>query len=85
MSRCIERGISLTVSEREAWKDTKEKGLNLFATERGGSYLVYDLFDARPLSEEVLLILQVQVESELGSKSAAGYTVTSRLVLDSNV
>jgi hypothetical protein len=82
LSRCIERGIYLTVSEREAWKDTKEKGLDLFAPELSGSY---DLFNARPLSEEVLPILQVQVNSEKGGKSAAGYTITSRLALDSNV
>jgi hypothetical protein len=54
----------------------------LFTPELGGSY---DLFDARPLSEEVLPILQVQVNSEKGGKSAAGYTITSRLALDSNV
>jgi exonuclease 3'-5' domain-containing protein 1 len=52
LTKCIERDLSLTISEREAWKETKEKGLNLFAPERGGSY---EVFNARPLSEDVLL------------------------------
>ena len=52
LSKCIERDISLTVSEREAWNKTKEKGLDLFAPERGGSY---EVFNARPLSEGVML------------------------------
>ena len=52
LAKCIERGISLTVSEREVWKETKEKGLVLFAPERGGSY---EVFNARPLPEDVML------------------------------
>ncbi|KAH8749593.1 ribonuclease H-like domain-containing protein, partial [Hyaloscypha finlandica] len=52
LTKCIERDISLTGSEREAWKETKEKGLNLFAPERGGSY---DVFNARPLAKDLLL------------------------------
>jgi exonuclease 3'-5' domain-containing protein 1 len=52
LAKCIERDIPLTVSEREAWKETKEKGRNLFAPERGGSY---EVFNARPLSKDVLL------------------------------
>jgi exonuclease 3'-5' domain-containing protein 1 len=52
LTKCIERDISLTTSEREAWKETKEKGLNLFAPERGGSY---EVFNARPLSKDLLL------------------------------
>jgi exonuclease 3'-5' domain-containing protein 1 len=52
LAKCIERDISLTVSEREVWKESKEKGLNLFAPERGGSY---EVFNARPLSKDLLL------------------------------
>jgi len=52
LTKCIEKDISLTVSERGAWKETKEKGLDLFAPERGGSY---EVFNARPLSEDVML------------------------------
>lgn len=36
----------------QAWTETKEKGLNLFAPERGGSY---DVFNARLLSKDLWL------------------------------
>ena len=52
LAKCIERAISLTMSEREVWKESKEKGLDLFAPERGRSY---EVFNARPLSEDILL------------------------------
>jgi exonuclease 3'-5' domain-containing protein 1 len=52
LAKCIERDIPLSVSERDAWKKTKEKGLNLFAPERGGSY---EVFNARPLSDDIML------------------------------
>jgi exonuclease 3'-5' domain-containing protein 1 len=52
LSKCIERDIRLSVSERDAWKKTKEKGLNMFAPERGGSY---EVFNARPLSDDITL------------------------------
>lgn len=52
LSKCIERDISLTVSEKEVWKRAKEKGLDLFAPERGGSY---EVFNARPLSKDIML------------------------------
>jgi exonuclease 3'-5' domain-containing protein 1 len=52
LSKCIERDLTLTVSERKAWTETKEKGLDLFAPERGGSY---EVFNARPLSKDVML------------------------------
>jgi len=52
LAKCIERDMSLAMNEREAWKETKEKGRNLFAPERGGSY---EVFNARPLSEDVML------------------------------
>ena len=52
LAKCIERDIPLSVSERDAWKMTKEKGLNLFAPERGGSY---EAFNARPLSDDIML------------------------------
>lgn len=52
LSRCIERDLSLTRSEGQAWKGIKEKGLNLFAPERGRSY---EVFNTRPLSHDILL------------------------------
>jgi exonuclease 3'-5' domain-containing protein 1 len=52
LAKCIERDISLSGSERAAWKETKERGLDLFAPERGGSY---EVFNTRPLPEAILL------------------------------
>jgi exonuclease 3'-5' domain-containing protein 1 len=52
LSKCIERDLSLTASEKQAWEGVKEKGRNLFAPERGGSY---EVFNARPLSNDMLL------------------------------
>ncbi|PVH69168.1 exonuclease [Cadophora sp. DSE1049] len=52
LSKCIERDITLSMSEGKVWKETKEKGLNLFAPERGGNY---EVFNVRPLPEDVLL------------------------------
>ncbi|KAL2062043.1 hypothetical protein VTL71DRAFT_6309 [Oculimacula yallundae] len=52
LAKCIERAIPLTGSEMRAWKDTKEKGLDLFLPERGGSY---EIFNTRPLPEAVFL------------------------------
>jgi exonuclease 3'-5' domain-containing protein 1 len=52
LAKCIKRDLSLTMSKREAWTETKEKGLNLFAPERGGSY---EVFNACPLSKDVML------------------------------
>jgi exonuclease 3'-5' domain-containing protein 1 len=52
LSKCIKRDLSLTISERKTWIETKEKGLDLFAPERSGSY---EVFNARPLSKDVML------------------------------
>jgi exonuclease 3'-5' domain-containing protein 1 len=41
----------MTFSERNSWKLGKEKGLNLFAPERGGSYEVFNL---RPLAQDIM-------------------------------
>jgi exonuclease 3'-5' domain-containing protein 1 len=51
LSKYIKRDISLSMSERKVWKETKEKGLNLFAPERSGSY---EVFNTRPLSNEIM-------------------------------
>jgi exonuclease 3'-5' domain-containing protein 1 len=42
----------LDCSEKQAWEGVKEKGRNLFAPKRGGSY---EVFNARPLSRDMLL------------------------------
>ncbi|CZT53177.1 uncharacterized protein RSE6_14640 [Rhynchosporium secalis] len=52
LAKCIVTDLSLTASERKTCKETKEKGLNFFAPERGGSYEVFNL---RPLPEAVSL------------------------------
>jgi exonuclease 3'-5' domain-containing protein 1 len=50
LSKCIEKDLVLTMAERQIWLATKERGLNLFAPERGRSY---ELFNTRLLSEEL--------------------------------
>ncbi|CAG8032098.1 unnamed protein product, partial [Penicillium nalgiovense] len=50
LGKCIERDARLTTYETRLWKASKEKGLKLFAPERGGSY---DVFNVRPLSEDI--------------------------------
>jgi exonuclease 3'-5' domain-containing protein 1 len=50
LARCIERDASLSFEENRKWKTCKDKGVHLFAPERGGSYKV---FNDRPLREEI--------------------------------
>ncbi|KAB5578303.1 hypothetical protein GE09DRAFT_1168934 [Coniochaeta sp. 2T2.1] len=52
LSKCIEHDTPMGSNERITWKATKDKGLTLFAPERGGSY---EVFNERPLSEEIRL------------------------------
>jgi exonuclease 3'-5' domain-containing protein 1 len=52
LSKCIEKELSMTAEELQSWQSTKDKGLNLFAPERGGSY---EVFNTRPLSEIIVL------------------------------
>lgn len=52
LSKCIEKDLIMSFAERQAWKATKEKGLDLFAPERGGTY---EVFNTRPLSDEIAL------------------------------
>lgn len=50
LAKCIEQDAQMTYPERQAWKAAKEKGLKLFAPERGGSY---EVFNTRPLAIEI--------------------------------
>ncbi|KAJ5547543.1 hypothetical protein N7513_001902 [Penicillium frequentans] len=50
LAKCIERDACLTTLETRCWKASKEKGLELFAPERGGSY---DVFNIRPLPDDI--------------------------------
>lgn len=51
LSKCIERDAPLTIQEQLSWKANKERGVKLFAPERGGSYQV---FNERPLRPEIM-------------------------------
>lgn len=51
LKKAIEKDASLGFAERQAWMTTKEKGLKLFAPERGGSY---EIFNARPIQKEII-------------------------------
>ncbi|CAI7632888.1 unnamed protein product [Penicillium discolor] len=50
LAKCIDRDAPLTAHEMRTWKASKEKGLKLFAPERGGSY---DVFNVRPLPDDI--------------------------------
>ncbi|KAM0346010.1 hypothetical protein ACHAPU_006064 [Fusarium lateritium] len=50
LSKCIERDAPLSVQERSKWIITKEKGVRLFAPEKGGSY---EVFNKRPIPEDI--------------------------------
>ncbi|RDW90531.1 Polynucleotidyl transferase, ribonuclease H fold [Aspergillus mulundensis] len=51
LAKCIEYDAAMTASERRKWKETKEKGVKLFAPEHGGSY---EVFNERPLKDEIV-------------------------------
>lgn len=48
--KCIEYDAPMTIQAKNACKAIKEKGLELFAPEKGGSYQV---FNTRPLHEDI--------------------------------
>ncbi|PGG96351.1 hypothetical protein AJ79_09624 [Helicocarpus griseus UAMH5409] len=50
LARCIEYDAPLAPSVKALWRENKEKGMQLFAPERGGSY---EVFNARPLAAAV--------------------------------
>lgn len=52
LSKCVERDLQMAPAEARAWKEVKEKGLDMFNPERGGSY---EVFNSRPLSQELVL------------------------------
>jgi len=52
LSKCIERDLAMTASEKQQWVECKGKGKRLFAPELGGSY---EVFNTRPLAEEIAL------------------------------
>jgi exonuclease 3'-5' domain-containing protein 1 len=52
LSKCIEKDITMTASEKRQWMEGKGKGKRLFAPELGGSY---EVFNERPLPEEIAI------------------------------
>ncbi|OBT76526.1 hypothetical protein VF21_05436 [Pseudogymnoascus sp. 05NY08] len=52
LSKCIEKDITMTASEKRQWIEGKGKGKRLFAPELGGSY---EVFNVRPLAEEIAI------------------------------
>jgi exonuclease 3'-5' domain-containing protein 1 len=48
--KCIERDSPMMPGKKQKWKSVKERGLRLFAPERGGSY---EVFNVRPLAKDV--------------------------------
>ena len=51
LAKCIEHDAQLKDETIKSWKATKEKGLALFAPERGGSY---EIFNTRPLPDDIV-------------------------------
>ena len=51
LGKCIEKDAQLKGEAIKQWKATKDKGLSLFAPERGGSY---EIFKNRPLQEDII-------------------------------
>ncbi|OBT41546.1 hypothetical protein VE00_08661 [Pseudogymnoascus sp. WSF 3629] len=52
LSKCIEKDLTMTASEKRQWIEGKGKGKRLFAPELGGSY---EVFNVRPLADEIAL------------------------------
>ncbi|KAF5671255.1 3' 5' exonuclease [Fusarium heterosporum] len=59
LSKCIERDAPLSIRERSDWIITKEKGVCLFAPEKGGSY---EVFNKRPVPENIRLYCAQDVQ-----------------------
>ncbi|CAG8979823.1 hypothetical protein HYALB_00002593 [Hymenoscyphus albidus] len=42
LAKCVEMDIGLSEADKKMWKEIKERGRNLFAPQRGGSYEVFN-------------------------------------------
>ncbi|XHG05350.1 hypothetical protein AWENTII_008578 [Aspergillus wentii] len=60
LAKCIERDAIMPFAKRQLWKAAKEKGLDLYAPQRGGSF---EVFNARPLSDDLALYCVQDVRS----------------------
>jgi exonuclease 3'-5' domain-containing protein 1 len=59
LSKCIEKDLMMTFTEKHTWLAAKEKGLKLFTPERGGSY---ETLNVRPLSKDLSLYCAQDVQ-----------------------
>jgi len=50
LSKCIERDLNLSLRQISECQRVKEKGLDMFLPERGGTY---EVFNQRPLSDAI--------------------------------
>ncbi len=50
LQNCIQYDAPINAQDKHAWKTIKEKGVKLFAPEKGGSYQV---FNTRPLHDDI--------------------------------
>ncbi|KAJ6437093.1 zinc-regulated transporter 2 [Purpureocillium lavendulum] len=59
LAKCIERDAPLSAEERANWIRIKEKGVRLFAPEKGGTY---EVFNERPLPADIVLYCAQDVQ-----------------------
>ncbi|KAL6406079.1 uncharacterized protein AUP68_10640 [Ilyonectria robusta] len=59
LSKCIERDAPLSLQERLTWTQTKDRGVRLFAPEKGGKY---EVFNERPLPDSIKLYCAQDVQ-----------------------
>jgi exonuclease 3'-5' domain-containing protein 1 len=52
LARCIKTDAIMSVEDKRDWETVKDKGRELFAPEKGGSY---EVFNKRPLGEELAM------------------------------
>lgn len=51
LAKCIQNDLNLGFAEKTSWQLAKDRGMKLFAPERGGSY---EVFGSRPLLPEIV-------------------------------
>jgi exonuclease 3'-5' domain-containing protein 1 len=82
LSKCIDKDLSLSVSQRLECQQVKERGLKLFLPEKGGSY---EVFNERPLSTEIGLYCVQDVQWLPNLYDAYSKKLTGRKALSAKV
>ncbi|KAF2672683.1 domain-containing protein 1 [Microthyrium microscopicum] len=59
LAKCIEKDSPISAVAKMEWRATKERGCQLFAPEKGGSY---EVFNERPLKPEIMQYCKQDVE-----------------------